>query len=120
MCFLCNVDSPDGRKLVLDTVPRLAVHLRCPLPHDLYGNLALVMFPQHFQRDKKVGDQAGAPGWDDDPGKVCLHDALDPVLVRFALDVLINPSPHLRKKAVYKNKRIKCDFDGWEICNECL
>ena len=102
MCLLCNVDSPDGCKLFLDTGPRLDVHLLRPLPHDLYGNLALVMLTQYFERDEKVGDQAGATGWDDDPGQVCLHDAIGPSLVSFALYVLVDSFPHLRRKAMYK------------------
>ena len=76
-----DVDSPDGCKLVLDAGPCTAIHLRWPLPHYLHGQRAHVMVPQYFQRDEKVGDKAGATSWDNDAGKVCLHDALDPGLV---------------------------------------
>ena len=63
---LRNVNAPDGPKLLLDARPGLVVHLRLTLPHDLHGQLAPVVLPQHLECDQEVCHQLRAPSGDDD------------------------------------------------------
>jgi len=85
-----NVDAPDRCKPFLNVVPRLVVHLGCTLPHDLDRHLAQMESPQHFEGNQKVGHQKWSPGWDYNAGKIRPHDALCPLLVLRARNILEN------------------------------